>query len=388
MIMKHLGLEEKKLELKKAIHTAREIEQQPDLWLEVYNLFVQNDKRIDAFLSFQLKGVNKILLSGAGTSAYIGLSLKGMFYRNTGIYTDAVPTTDLVTHPQDYVLPTDRVLLISFARSGNSPESCAAVSAVENFAKECTHLFITCNESGNLNLMNTKGDKYSFVLPERSNDLSLAMTSSYSSMLFAGILFAHYTSATRFGEPVKLLAKYGRRIIDEYNGLLKGIAEFPFERAVFLGSGAFFGMATEAHLKILELTNGKVNSRVESFLGFRHGPKVVVNDKTLLVCFLSSDEIVRKYELDLVHSIKDELDPLIAILVAEEFDGGDDLTDYVIRLKEDEAMLYEDFLPVCFILVAQLLSFHKSIALGLGPDNPSINGVIHRVVQGVEIYSK
>jgi len=39
------------------------------------------------------------------------------------------------------------------------------------------------------------------------------------------------------------------------------------------------------------------------------------------------------------------------------------------------------------ILIPQLLGYHLSRGLGLNPDNPSPNGVISRVVQGVTIHS-
>jgi tagatose-6-phosphate ketose/aldose isomerase len=46
----------------------------------------------------------------------------------------------------------------------------------------------------------------------------------------------------------------------------------------------------------------------------------------------------------------------------------------------------EDFLPVCSIVPGQLLSFYKSLQLGLMPDNPSVSGSISRIVEGVNIY--
>ncbi|RYZ24081.1 MAG: sugar isomerase, partial [Chitinophagaceae bacterium] len=48
--------------------------------------------------------------------------------------------------------------------------------------------------------------------------------------------------------------------------------------------------------------------------------------------------------------------------------------------------LPDEFFSICSTLPAQLLGFYKSLELGLSPDSPSLNGGIHRVVQGVTIY--
>jgi len=39
------------------------------------------------------------------------------------------------------------------------------------------------------------------------------------------------------------------------------------------------------------------------------------------------------------------------------------------------------------VTVGQTLGLFKSLAFGLKPDNPSVKGVINRVVKGVKIYN-
>jgi len=60
--------------------------------------------------------------------------------------------------------------------------------------------------------------------------------------------------------------------------------------------------------------------------------------------------------------------------------------DLKIVLSENGIKLQEDFLTVVSVLPAQLLGFFKSLDLGLKPDYPSDSGMIHRVVQGVNVY--
>jgi tagatose-6-phosphate ketose/aldose isomerase len=158
-----------------------------------------------------------------------------------------------------------------------------------------------------------------------------------------------------------------------------------FNRAVFLGSGMLKGVARESQLKLQELTDGKVICKYDSFLGFRHGPKAVINEKTLIVYLFSNSSYARDYEIDLVKGTNEGRKTLCSIGLMEE-DLHLPQLDLKIVLSENGKKLDEDFLSVVSVLPAQLLAFYKSINLGLKPDSPSDSGMIHRVVQGVKIY--
>ena len=187
--MNYLGLNLQTLTEKGALHTAREITQQPELWLKVLEGVHQNKFSIDSFFKKALSNTKRIILTGAGTSAFIGLSLSGIFQRKTKTVTEAISTTDLVSHPKNYLHPDIPLLMISFARSGNSPESVAAVALADTLCNTCYHLIITCNSEGGLaKYGNTKSEHtLVFNLPNEANDQSLAMTSRYTGMLLAGI---------------------------------------------------------------------------------------------------------------------------------------------------------------------------------------------------------
>lgn len=383
--MKYLGMELPALIEKGAIHTAREISQQPDLWQKVWKDVDGQQGSLRKFLRVALSDSKRIILTGAGTSAFIGLSLSGILQRKTGFVTQAIATTDLVSHPKDYFFPGMPLLLISFARSGNSPESVAAFTLAEEISKTCYHLVITCNPEGNLARHGRADRKFVFALPREANDESLAMTSSYTGMLLAGILISKLDELDEAKKSVDILTGYGRKIINYYGDDLAKIARQDFTRAVFLGSGPFFGTAKEAHLKLQELTDGKVICKEDSFLGFRHGPKAVI-DRSTLVCYIfSNEEYVSKYEKDLVRSMKKGHPPLLEIGIMENILPGVSL-DHIFYLSENGCRLKEEFLAVCSILPVQILGFFKSLQLGMRPDTPSQTGAITRVVEGVQIY--
>lgn len=384
--MKYLGLEAAALERKGAVHTAREICQQPGLWQKIFNDVTFHQSAVNGFLKHAFANAQKIILTGAGTSAFIGQSLTGILQRHTGIPTEAIATTELVSHPRNYFIEGVPVLLISFARSGNSPESVAAVSFADELCKTCYHLVITCNADGKLARHASRSTDFVFALPAEANDQSLAMTSSYTGMLLAGLLIAQLGNLDRAKTWIDVLTGYGRKIIEYYSPQIAEVAKKDFHRAVFLGSGPFLGCARESHLKLQELTDGRIICKEDSFLGFRHGPKAVIDESTLVSYIFSNDEYVSKYERDLVQSMKKGRQPLIEIGLMESRLPGIDL-DHIFHLSDNGSGVPESFLCVCSVLPAQILAFYKSLELGLQPDTPSQTGAITRVVEGVNIYN-
>ncbi len=382
--MVYLGLKNDDLVQLGGQHTAREISQQPDLWNTIWADIKSQKNSLKAFLD-RAKNVDKVILTGAGTSAFIGESLVGSFYRHFHKNTLAIPTTNLVSHPFDYLSKDESTLLISFARSGNSPESKAAVQLADKILGTCYHLIITCNPHGDLAAYESKNEKYIFYLPEEANDKSLAMTSSYSGMLLSGLLIGRLGEIETLREQVKLASQYAVRILTFYLQDIKDIASLPFKRAVFLGSGPLCGTANESHLKLQELTDGNIICKHETFLGFRHGPKAVVDNQTLVFYLLSNSTYVSKYENDLIFAMDTGKKAMAQVTISERM-------DYELPVQQSFTFttngksLDEDFLCLPAVVPAQILGFFKSINEGLSPDQPSSSGAISRVVQGVTIY--
>jgi tagatose-6-phosphate ketose/aldose isomerase len=246
-------------------------------------------------------------------------------------------------------------------------------------------MIITCDPNGQLAKHPTLSRKLTFILPPEANDQSLAMTVSYSGMLLTGFLVARLSELGSLKNQIDILCNYGTRILDNYATELKKITSMDFDRVIFLGAGPFYGTVTESQLKLQELTDGRIICKHDSYLGFRHGPKAVTNEKTLMVFILSNNSYVQQYEKDLVLSMKKGKKPLFTIGIFE-FPLNGLKFDLAIQLSESGNHLDEELLSVCDILPAQLLGFFKSIGLGLKPDAPSPSGAISRVVENVKIY--
>lgn len=367
--------------------TFKEIHQQPAMWRKEMEALLAKKAEVSAFMHKYLTPETDVVLSGAGTSAFIGDALqpvmRGM-WRNVR----SVATTDLITHAE-YLLDKERpLLLISFARSGNSPESVGAVNLANKICKNVAHVYITCNKNGKLALQAEGKDNILLLqLPEETDDKSLAMTSSFSTMLLTCLMLGRIDRLDQDVDMIEKTAQNAEAVIANYEEQLKEIAERPFERGVFLGSGALKGIAEECHLKLQELTDGAVVCKFDSFLGFRHGPKAVVNDKSIVVYLMVDDEKVQRYERDLVRQVDANNKPVAQVIVIAgkkpELEGVK--TDLVVQMPygPDENDFYG---IVAYVLVGQLLGFYASHAHGLNPDAPSVSGNIHRVVEGVTIY--
>lgn len=376
---------------KKGIFTKNEIAQQPEMWEKTYELIFFRQREIADFLAeLSEEGEVDMILAGAGSSAFIGNAVFGVRMKFQKQPSRVIPTTELITHPDYFLLKERPTVLVSFARSGNSPESMAAVDVVDNYCDNAYHIIITCNENGELFQKSSSTKVLKILLPPETNDLSLAMTSSFSSMMLAFILIAKIDTLVEEKEKVRLLSGWGNIILSDYEKLIAGIAALDFKRAVFLGSGLLRGTAEESHIKLQELTDGEVICTFNSFLGFRHGPIAVINNQTLLVYLFADNEHTRKYEYDLVKQINTSNKGLAQVSVSHKpvnIDGVKfDLNINFGKKEDNEADI--EYLCVAEVLFAQLLGYHKSIKFGLDPDNPSKSGTISRVVEGVKIYQR
>jgi len=372
-------------------HTPREILSQPRLWIENFNLLKRRVDEIRLFVESRifLKRLPRVILTGAGSSAFVGLSAENLLRYRWRIDVDTRATTDLVTSWNTILLKHADNTMISFARSGNSPESMGAIMMAEKFCGEMNHIIITCNKDGRLAKFGMGNeDALLILLTPETNDKGLSMTSSFTTMLMAAQFLAHIDDPERYEPIVKDLAEATKEIFNKHSEAIREIAKKPFDRAVFLGTGTLHGCAVESALKLQELSNGRVICMPDTFMGVRHGPEVAIDDETLVVYFVSSDPFVRRYELDLMESVWAKGLGMIRVAVCDRADGEiERYTNYTIEFDEGGKYEIPDlYRPVMDVTVGQMLGLFKSLALNLKPDNPSESGVITRVVKGVRIY--
>ena len=390
VISKLLGLEISKLEDCSGLNTAKEIIQQPDTWRESVKNLIKNKIEIKSFIdSFLSKKEFRIILTGAGTSAFAGEVCEPYLTSLLNKRVEAIATTDLVASPKSYFIKDIPTLLVSFARSGNSPESVHAVNLASQLVDDLYQIVITCNENGKL-AKNTVNDEKSLLLlmPPQTNDLGFAMTSSFTTMVLNAMAVFNINNIENFSSDVDKLSNSVNDFIEDNIEKVTSLANEDFERIVYLGSSTSKGIARESALKVLELTAGKVNASYDTPLGFRHGPKSVVDDETVSVIYISNDEYTRKYDLDLAKEMLAHKKNDKVVIVGDNIE--EDIlnkADYVFNVENiNYTVENEVLLPLQQIIFGQMLSFLKSVNLGITPDNPCPTGEVNRVVQGVILH--
>ncbi|OKH74752.1 tagatose-6-phosphate ketose isomerase [Mycobacterium sp. SWH-M1] len=357
--------------------TILEIGQQPDAWREVAG---RSDEHAETFVRELLARPDlRIILTGAGSSAFAGEIAAPLLRRHLHRRVEPIATTSIVASPLDHLEPETPTLLVSFARSGNSPESLATTALADQLVDQVWHLVLTCDREGKLGRAHAdRPDSLVVYMPDRTNDSGFAMTSSLTSMLLTCLLMLGPAQSNQ----VEALARAAEHVAGLQDDI-RALAQSKKQRFVYLGSGPLEGLARESALKLLELTAGEVVTYFDSPLGFRHGPKSVLDADTLAVVYVSTDPYTRRYDLDIIAELRSQLGAdavrvISAVPIPDEYGaalvlpGLDDLPDALVALP--------------YLVFGQYLALFTSLDYGKTPDNPFPSGEVSRVVRGVTIY--
>jgi len=364
-------------------NTLREICQQPATWLKTRDQMLGHSVLLESSLS----GIASLVLTGSGSSEYVGDCVRFPLETELGISTQVVAGGAVLAHGRDALAPSSPALMVSIARSGDSPESAGALALLLRTDSEIRHLVVTCNATGTL-ARTYQGDPRVAVitLDPATNDQGLVMTSSFTNLALSVRFLGMLPRPETYSSICTQLSQIASAFIQDHFGTLASIGKMNFRRALFLGSGARFGAAREAALKMLEMTAGRVTTMAETYLGLRHGPMSYVHNDALVVCFLSSDPGVRAYEVDLIRELNRKELGLVKLIVGEKI-TTDLLRGNDVALEcPGLADLGDDNAPLIDVLAGQILGFFRCMEEKLRPDSPSEDGVISRVVQTFALH--
>ena len=369
--------------------TTREIEQQPELWQQTWSIYQNNKTKITDFLNQinQKWGKVRVIFTGAGTSAYVGNMIMPYLQKHGDRKKydfEAIDTTKIVSTPEDYLEKDTPTILVSFARSGNSPESVATVELAKKLVKNLYQIAITCAPEGHL-AQDLEGDPTGLVLlmPEKSLDQGFAMTGSFSCMSLMALLVFDTLTNEKKENIVSQIAQMGKSVIDREDEI-QSLVDIDFNRITYIGSGSLGGLAEETRLKILELTAGEVAALFDTSMGLRHGPKSFLDKKTIVFDFVSNDTYTRQYDLDILNEIKDDQIVPLVMAVGQEKEGQD-FSGKSFMFAEKE-LLPDAYLALPDVMFGQTIALLTSIKVNNKPDTPSPTGTVNRVVKGVTIH--
>ncbi|MBS4803335.1 MAG: SIS domain-containing protein [Clostridium sp.] len=387
--MNIFNIDEDKMKELSSTFTLKEIYQQPTTWIKTLAQIKESKKSLQDFINQVICCDDfDVIFTGAGTSEFVGNSLYTYLNKKLNFKVKSYGTTDIVASPESYISRNKPTLLISFGRSGNSPESIGAVEAASAVSNNLYNLFITCNKNGALSKMAEElNNCYAINLTDETHDQSFAMTSSFSNMYLAAYLCFNLDKLDEKSTVINNISSATQAFLDKGFEIASNIVdEFAFDRIVYLGSNVLKGVSQESSLKMLELTAGKTVSVFDTPLGFRHGPKSIIDDSTLTVVYVSDDEYTYKYEFDLIKEISSQRkNNKLVIISNKPYDEMKSLADYTYAY-DIKHNLNNAELGLAYITFAQTLSVLKSLSLGLTPDNPCPSGEVNRVVKGVTLY--
>ena len=195
------------------------------------------------------------------------------------------------------------------------------------------------------------------------------MTSSFTSMLLTALLVFDPSEEEIKEKRVEELVHLSEQILEK-DRAVKEVVDLDFERVIYLGAGPFFGLAHEAQLKILELTAGQVATMYESPVGFRHGPKSLINQDTVVLVFGTTTDYTRKYDLDLVREVAGDQIARRVVLLSDQAFGLENVKEVALGCG---GVLNDIYRVFPYIIYAQLFALLTSLKVKINQ--------IHRLLQ-------
>lgn len=324
-------------------YTYNEIKTQTTAWQQALDV-------VKASPTPQAGDYDLVIFTGCGSTYYLSLAAAALYVELTGRSAQAISGGELLLNPQTVIPQTSmRYLLVAISRSGTTTETVRAVEKFKNEKRGDVVVITNYNET-----LSSMAD-FNFVI-DKGQEESVAQTRSFASMYVAvTALCAKMAGRGDLAAAMERLPEVGNSVIGKYEAWAKRIGEnLAFDRFYFLGSGIRYGLASEANLKMKEMT--LTHSEPFHFLEFRHGPMSMVNHNTVVVGLLS--EVNRLHEAKVLETMR-------------SFGGT------VASVGEKEAdVCFESNIPeevrgVLYLPVLQLMSFHRSLAKGLNPDRPN-----------------
>lgn len=370
------------------LYIPSEIAKQPEVWMETLEFFFKESKKIKKFLkkSKIQDDDTTIILTGLGSLEYVGATLVNLFRKNFGASEVlSISSANILSSPRSFIKESRKYVIFHFSKSGSSPEAVFIYELIQKLSPKSYQVVITCNKEGNL-LKCASQDKSSLciLLPEKSYDKSYIMTSSFTSMVFAGVCFTHIEKLDHLKSKLDTLSLIIEMINTKYFPLIKNLAEARSSRVLFLGDDSIFGAIKESSTRLIEMTQGAALSMAESFVGIRHGIiSFFRRDKGLIISSLEdNNEYKFAYQRDVLKELLEKNQGKKFLLISSgevDFEG-----EHIYKIQIGKVC--GCIRPLVDLYISQIFSVFSSLAEGLKPDNPNSYTVVNKFNQNVSIY--
>jgi len=294
------------------------------------------------------------LFVGCGTSYYLAQAAAASFTLLTGKQSSAVPASEILLYPQLSLPSADIVFPVLISRSGHTSEILALAEFLQK--EQIEFLALTC-DGNELATMTPR------VLQLPVREESTVMTSSFTSMLLAiQFVAAKLGGQPEFLDALEQVPSLVEKWLAKYEGPLEKSAQKPFDDIAVLGQGPLYPIASEVALKVMESSS----SYAQHFhtLEFRHGPKSIISDRTLVVGLIGQE--TEAEEVPVLREMK-ELGASTIAIASRATKPVCEAADLVIELSSS---LPTFPLLIAYVVWGQLFGSFVGLAKGLNPDEP------------------
>ncbi len=328
-------------------YTREEIFSQPEAWQGALEVLKQQSQKLRDY--FREAACRQVIFTGCGSTYYLSLAAAPIFQELTGISARALPASEIWLSPHSSYTSTEATLLVAISRSGETTETvraCESFNALKG-GKIVTLVCQADTQLSNLGALN--------ILLPSGVEKSIAQTRAFSTLYLGAIsLGAIWADGNEALANLERLPSIARKIISEHWPKAQAYGKnLELDRVYFLGSGGRFGLACELNLKMKEMS--LTHSEAFHFLEFRHGPKAMVNQKTLIIGLLSGKSVI--HENAVLKDMKE--------LGAEIITIGENNADITFNSGLEEVRRNVLYLPF-----GQMMAYERAIAKGLDPDRP------------------
>ncbi len=327
--------------------TRGELYSQPNSWRAALDILLSERETITSFLLQH--EYEQIIFTGCGSTYYLSLAAAAVHRHLSGKNVIGLPASEIWFYPSSSYTTKGRKLLIAVSRSGATTET---INACESFKRRGNgDLFtLSCYDDQPLAKL---GDLH-LIFPS-GQEKSVAQTRAFSTLYLATIAIAAMQSGSNnILSHLRELPDACEHLLSKHSVQLDALgANKSFDRFYFLGSGLRYGLACELSLKMKEMSLS--HSEPFHFFEFRHGPKSMVTDSTLVVGLLSREN----------HALEYEIIQEMQKLGAQKLTIGEGGADIGFQAELD---------PIANLLLClpmgQLLALNHAIANDLNPDMP------------------
>jgi glutamine---fructose-6-phosphate transaminase (isomerizing) len=311
------------------------------------------DERIEEVRGLISRSDARMLFTSCGSPYFLGLATATLWREKLGMEVAVAPSSEVMLFPHATLPGDGNPFLVIATRSGETTET---VRALETFSARFSGqaVVIGCRPGSTLEEMAdvpiTIPEAYDDVIPQTRSFGSMYLASQYMAALLAG--------DGELAASLKYLPDILPDLLYRWESEVRSLAEEDWDSAVFLGGGPLYGIATEASLKLIEMSLTK--TACYHTLEVRHGPRSVVDDRTLVVS-LGSLRGARHEDQVLAELSRGSR----VLKLAPDGDGSRNGSISEIGVGPE---VPEHALGMLYLPLLQLLAYHRAVHRGVDPD--------------------